>query len=53
MAQISKELFEKLENRLVDFDINVHEGYSGRGMYGRSCIGFSFCDTVSFFCYHF
>lgn len=53
MAQISKELFEKLENRLVDFDIKVHEGYSGRGMYGRSCIGFSFCDTVSFFCYHF
>ena len=39
MAQISKELFEKLENRLVDFDINVHEEYSGRGMYGRSWIG--------------
>ncbi|MCB1711438.1 MAG: hypothetical protein KDH96_02815 [Candidatus Riesia sp.] len=50
---ISRDLFDKIESRLLDFDIKVHEEYSGRGMYGKNCIGFSFCDTVPYFCYHF
>ena len=39
---ISKELKEAIERISEDCDITIHEDYSGRFMYGATCLGLSF-----------
>lgn len=51
MIYVSQRVFDSLVNILSDYDISVNEEYSGRGMYGKTCIGFSFDCNVPYFCY--
>lgn len=39
--QLTKYQCKTIENALDDCGFQLHESYSGRGMYGKECFGFS------------
>ena len=47
--QLTNEQQELLENFADDNDVSFTTSYSGRGMYGKKCIGFT-CDNPIGFC---
>ena len=37
---LTKEDYNNLENVCADYDAEIYQDYSGRGMYGETCFGF-------------
>lgn len=37
---LTKEDYQNLEEACINYDAEIYEDYSGRGMYGETCFGF-------------
>lgn len=44
--EITEEQYSDFEDIIINLDGDPHRDYSGRGMYGESCIGFKTYDPM-------